>query len=108
MKLVSRYDEARKFWDETINTTRNLAHNTCMWMKDKVQQDRMLKLIRAFPVTYNFHVNRKGGHHTLFESDKNLEKVAGTLLMDLTNANDEIITYTVGQEYDEHDRDDDN
>jgi len=63
-----------------------------MWMKDKVQQDRMLKLIRAYPVTHNFHVNRKGGHHTLFDK-KNLVKVAGTLLMDLTNAIDEIITY---------------
>ena len=29
--------------------------------------------------------------HTLFESDKNLVKNAGTLLMDLTNAIDEII-----------------
>jgi predicted membrane chloride channel (bestrophin family) len=72
----SRYDEARKFWGETINTTRDLARNTCMWMKDKVQQDRMLKLIRAFPVAYNFHVNRKGGHHTLFESDKSKPKFA--------------------------------
>jgi len=72
----SRYDEARKFWGETINTTRDLARNTCMWMKDKVQQDRMLKLIRAFPVAYNFHVNRKGGHHNLHESDKNKPKFA--------------------------------
>jgi putative membrane protein len=71
-----RYDEARKFWGETINTTRDLARNTCMWMKDKVQQDRMLKLIRAFPVAYNFHVNRKGGHHNLHESDKNTPKFA--------------------------------
>ena len=69
-----RYDEARKFWGETINTTRDLGRNTCMWMKDKNQQDRMLKLIRAFPVAYHFHVNRKGGHHNLHESDKNKPK----------------------------------
>jgi len=71
-----RYDECRKFWGETINTTRDLARNTMMWMKDPNQRDRMLKLIRAFPVAYNFHVNRKGGHHNLHESEKNKPKFA--------------------------------
>ena len=36
----------------------------------------MLKLIRAFPVAYNFHVSRKGGHHNLHEADKNKPKFA--------------------------------
>jgi ion channel-forming bestrophin family protein len=69
-----RYDECRKFWGETINTTRDLGRNTMMWMKDEKQKSRMLKLIKAFPVAYNFHVNRKGGHHNLHESDKNKPK----------------------------------
>ena len=72
----SRYNEARKICGVTKNTARDLARNTCMWMKDKVQQDRMLKLIRAYPVAFNFHVNRKGGHHNLHESDKNKPKFA--------------------------------
>lgn len=60
-----RYEECRIFWGETINTTRDLAGNTMMWMKDKAQQSRMLKLIKAYPICYNFHVNRKGGHHNI-------------------------------------------
>jgi ion channel-forming bestrophin family protein len=71
-----RYDECRKFWGETINTTRDLARNTVMWMKDDAVKTRMLKLIKAFPVAYNFHVNRKGGHHNLHESDKHKFKFA--------------------------------
>jgi predicted membrane chloride channel (bestrophin family) len=63
-----RYEECRIFWETTINTTRDLARDAMMWMKDKDQQSRMLKLIRAFPVAYNFHVNRKGGHHNLHEA----------------------------------------
>eukprot|EP00607_Mallomonas_marina_P001889 CAMPEP_0182426206 /NCGR_PEP_ID=MMETSP1167-20130531/12698_1 /TAXON_ID=2988 /ORGANISM="Mallomonas Sp, Strain CCMP3275" /LENGTH=344 /DNA_ID=CAMNT_0024607487 /DNA_START=369 /DNA_END=1403 /DNA_ORIENTATION=- len=69
-----RYDEARKFWGDTINSTRDLGGNTMMWMKNKDQRTRMLKLIQAFPVAYNFHVNRKGGHHNLHKSDKNKPK----------------------------------
>jgi ion channel-forming bestrophin family protein len=69
-----RYDECRKFWGETINTTRDLARNTVMWMKDDAVKTRMLDLIRAFPVAYNFHVNRKGGHHNLHESDRHKHK----------------------------------
>jgi len=45
-----------------------------MWMKDDKQKTRMMKLIKAFPVAYNFHVNRKGGHHNLHESDRNKPK----------------------------------
>lgn len=71
-----RYEECRIFWGETINTTRDLAGNTMMWMKDPVQQSRMLKLIKAYPVCYNFHVNRKGGHHNLQNSDANKPKFA--------------------------------
>lgn len=65
-----RYEECRIFWGETINTTRDLAGNTMMWMKDPAQRSRMLKLIQVYPITYNFHVNRKGGHHNLHEADQ--------------------------------------
>lgn len=70
----SRYDEARKFWGECVNSTRDLAGNTMMWMKDPAQRTRMLRLIQAFPVAYNFHVNRKGGHYRLHHSDSGGEK----------------------------------
>lgn len=63
-----RYEECRIFWGETINTTRDLAGNTMMWMKDKAQQSRMLKLIKSHPICYNFHVNRKGGHHNMLNN----------------------------------------
>lgn len=69
-----RYVECRIFWGETINTSRDLAHNAVMWMKDKDQLRRMLKLIKVFPVCYNFHVNRKGGHHNLHRAEKNKPK----------------------------------
>lgn len=71
-----RYEECRIFWGETINTTRDLAGNTMMWVKDKMQQSRMLKLIKAYPICYNFHVNRKGGHHNMLSADANKPKIA--------------------------------
>jgi len=64
-----RYEECRIFWGETINTTRDLGGNTMMWMRDEDQRNRMLKLIKAYPVCYNFHVNRKGGHHNMHQAD---------------------------------------
>ena len=60
-----RYEECRIFWGETINASRDLGGSTMMWMKDKAQRARMLKLIKAFPVCFNFHVNCKGGHHVI-------------------------------------------
>jgi predicted membrane chloride channel (bestrophin family) len=33
-----RFDECCKFWGETINTTRDLAGNTMMFMKDDTQK----------------------------------------------------------------------
>lgn len=70
-----RYEECRIFWGETINTTRDLAGNTMMWMKDANQRNRMCKLIKAYPVCYNFHVNRKGGHHNMFKGEPNKPKI---------------------------------
>mmetsp|Transcript_23855 Transcript_23855/g.39823 ORF Transcript_23855/g.39823 Transcript_23855/m.39823 type:complete len:430 (+) Transcript_23855:73-1362(+) len=64
-----RYEECRIFWGETINTTRDLAGNTMMWMKDENQKKRMLKLIKAYPVCYKFHVNRKGCHYNMHKNE---------------------------------------
>jgi len=60
-----RYEECRIFWGDTNNTIRDLAQETMMWMKDKDQQKRMLKLCKAYPVVLNFHLNAKGGHHNI-------------------------------------------
>jgi putative membrane protein len=60
-----RYDEGRKFWGEINNACRDLAGNTMMWLETKEQKDRMLKLIKAFPVGMQFHLNKKGGHYLI-------------------------------------------
>ncbi|KAL3944917.1 MAG: hypothetical protein SGBAC_001008 [Bacillariaceae sp.] len=71
-----RYDEGRKFWGEINNAARDLAGNACMWIDDPYQKDRMLKLIKAFPVVTHFHLNYKGGHFMYDDSDPQLtEKI---------------------------------
>lgn len=60
-----RYDEGRKFWGEINNACRDLAGNAMMWIETKEQKDRMLKLIKAFPVIVQFHLNEKGGHYLI-------------------------------------------
>jgi putative membrane protein len=64
-----RYEECRIFWGDTNNTIRDLARETMMWMKDKDQQGRMLKLCKAYPVVLNFHLNYKGGHHNILRTE---------------------------------------
>jgi predicted membrane chloride channel (bestrophin family) len=63
-----RFEECRIFWGDTNNTIRDLAGETMMWMKDKDQQNRMLKLCKAYPVILNFHLNAKGGHHNILRT----------------------------------------
>lgn len=60
-----RYEETRIFWGDINNTIRDLAMETMMWMKDKDQQKRMLKLCKTFPMTMVFHLNAKGCHHNM-------------------------------------------
>ncbi|CAJ1952194.1 unnamed protein product [Cylindrotheca closterium] len=67
-----RYDEGRKFWGEINNAARDLAGNACMWIDDPYQKDRMLKLIKAFPVITHFHLNAKGGHFMYADDDPDL------------------------------------
>jgi ion channel-forming bestrophin family protein len=69
-----RYEEARIFWGEINNSARDLASNALMWLKTQEQKKRMLKLIQAFPVTLQFHLNEKGGHYTMKRSDPNFEE----------------------------------
>jgi len=58
-----RYDEGRKFWGEINNSSRDLAGNAMMWLETKEQKDRMIHLIKAFPVALHWHLNHKGGHY---------------------------------------------
>ena len=64
-----RYEECRIFWGDINNTIRDLAGQTCMWMKDDVQKNRMLKICQAFPLSHMFHVNAKGCHHNITSKD---------------------------------------
>lgn len=69
-----RYEEARIFWGEINNSSRDLAGNALMWLHSPEQKKRMLKLIQAFPVTLHFHLNEKGGHYLMQRSDENFEE----------------------------------
>eukprot|EP00550_Attheya_septentrionalis_P007784 CAMPEP_0198284758 /NCGR_PEP_ID=MMETSP1449-20131203/4199_1 /TAXON_ID=420275 /ORGANISM="Attheya septentrionalis, Strain CCMP2084" /LENGTH=464 /DNA_ID=CAMNT_0043981971 /DNA_START=45 /DNA_END=1439 /DNA_ORIENTATION=+ len=60
-----RYEECRIFWGDINNSTRDLAGQTMMWMKDANQRSRMLKLLKAFPVSLMFHLHAKGCHHNI-------------------------------------------
>lgn len=77
-----RYDEARKFWGEINNCSRDLAGETCMWLDGKENKERMIKLIQAFPVALQWHLNEKGGFYSMersdpdFEEQKNVEFIA--------------------------------
>uniref|UniRef100_A0A7S3YZ03 Uncharacterized protein n=1 Tax=Lotharella globosa TaxID=91324 RepID=A0A7S3YZ03_9EUKA len=64
-----RYEECRIFWGDTNNAIRDMARQTKMWLKDPDQQARMLKLLKAYPVVLNFHLNTKGGHHNMQRFD---------------------------------------
>jgi len=60
-----RYVEGRKFWGEVNNASRDLAGNALMWFQTQAQKDRMLKLIKAFPIALHWHLNEKGGHYRM-------------------------------------------
>jgi putative membrane protein len=64
-----RYDEGRKFWGEINNASRDLGGNAMMWIDDPKEKERMLKLIKAFPITTQWHLNEKGGHFQLKRKD---------------------------------------
>ena len=69
-----RYEEARIFWGEINNSSRDLAGNALMWLKTQEEKKRMLKLIQALPVALQFHLNEKGGHYTMKRSDPDFEE----------------------------------
>jgi predicted membrane chloride channel (bestrophin family) len=83
-----RYEECRIFWGDTNNTIRDLAGETMMWMKDKDQQNRMLKLCKAYPVILNFHLNAKGGHHNILRTHSHAPtpNMTGDSILHLTEA----------------------
>jgi predicted membrane chloride channel (bestrophin family) len=69
-----RYEEGRKFWGEINNASRDLAGNAVMWLESQEDKDRMLKLIKAFPVSMQWHLNDKGGHYIATRKDGNFQK----------------------------------
>ena len=69
-----RYDEARKFWGEINNSSRDLAGNAMMWISNETEQDRMLKFIKAFPVALLWHLNYKGGYYHTKRRDATFEQ----------------------------------
>jgi len=64
-----RYQDGRMFLGDMINASRNLAGNTMMWIESKEQKYRMLKLIKAYPVSMQWHLNEKGGHYRARRKD---------------------------------------
>eukprot|EP00980_Cylindrotheca_fusiformis_P016295 scaffold4841_cov132-Cylindrotheca_fusiformis.AAC.8 len=69
-----RYDEGRKFWGEVNNACRDLAGNAMMWIDSPKEKDRMLNLIKAFPVILQFHLNEKGGHYLIDRKQPNYKE----------------------------------
>ena len=70
-----RYEQCRLYWAETLSSSRCLAMNAMMWMRCKSQQKRIFKLLKAYPVCFNFHVNHKGGHYDLHVTDENSDSI---------------------------------
>jgi len=64
-----RYQDGRMFLGGMINASRNLAGNTMMWIEKKEQKYRMLRLIKALPVSMHWHLNEKGGHYRAKRKD---------------------------------------
>lgn len=60
-----RYTEARKLLGRVHSSSRDLASNTCMWIKLPQDRERMMRLIKAFSVGLTFHLNKKGAHHNV-------------------------------------------
>lgn len=69
-----RYEECRIFWGETNNTIRDMAQETMMYFRDPDQRSRMLKILKAYPVVLNFHLNAKGGHHDIRRQDADFDE----------------------------------
>lgn len=67
-----RYNEARKLLSSTIY--QNFAGSALMWLESEEKKERMLNLIKAFPVALNFHLNGKGGHHMIRRRQKDFKE----------------------------------
>jgi putative membrane protein len=69
-----RYDEGRKFWGEINNAARDLGGNAMMYIDEPTERQRMLKLIKAFPIVTQWHLNEKGGHFQLKRKDADFKE----------------------------------
>jgi putative membrane protein len=70
----ARFDEARCIMGEINNAARDLAGNSLMWLETTHQKDRMLNLIKAFPISVHWLLNDKGGHYLLSKRDEDYEE----------------------------------
>jgi hypothetical protein len=89
-----RYCDARTMWGELTNASRDLARNICMYIpthnKNKIYYDgttynndrllrihnkqRLLNLIRLYPIALHFFLTTKGSHHNLSRKDPDFQK----------------------------------
>lgn len=64
-----RMAEARAMWGEVTNCCRDLARETYLYIKCPGLRERMIRLVKAYPIALNFFLtNQRGGHHMV---DKN-------------------------------------
>ena len=68
-----RFQEARIFWGEINNSSRDLAGNAMMWISNEKERERMLKLIKAYPISVHWHLNYKGGYYFMRRDMPNFE-----------------------------------
>ena len=69
-----RYNDARQLMGVVNTTSRDLASNALMWILCPRDRERMLRLIKAYSVALNFHVNVKGAHHGMRRCDPQFEE----------------------------------
>jgi ion channel-forming bestrophin family protein len=72
----NRFWEARGAWGQVINSSRDFARQTAIWVdKDDPARQRLARLLKSFPVALNFHLTINGGHHLIRCSDPRVEEL---------------------------------
>merc|ERR1719343_1641097 len=69
-----RYDEARKFWGDSLNRSRDLARQAC-WIKDPSQRKAMWRLTKVFGVLLKCHLRKPDRHDIVTEAQQYLSVV---------------------------------
>jgi putative membrane protein len=60
-----RYKEARGQWGDIANASRDLARLICGFVPHPQERDRLLRLVKAYPIALNFYLTTKGGYDDL-------------------------------------------